>query len=222
MKKVRFLKTINDVKELEHISDLCSEKYVQIKTTDFINALTSFNFKGGHRYRKGSTAHFVVLDSGNDIKLVIDNSFDRTLSLRISFDIHGFRFGRIKQKHLGKPAEELNEVKTNINDWFNGAVKTVDSMRNLQLPKDDLKEIARVGLKARGINIRDVHGVNYNYTNVLDFVLNFVQDIKDGNFYRMSKNKIKVIKPVTRESSLVKINDEIWKFLIKNNPELQI
>ena len=221
--KTKSLKTLNDVEALEHTSESCSEKYVPIKTTEFIKELKDFDFIGGYRYRGGSTAHYVRLSKGDDVTVLIENSFDRSLSLRISFEYNEFVFGRIKQKHLGEPAKEINNMKSNINEWYTNAIKTIDSMRTLNLPKSDLETIAKIAMKARGVNLREVHGIEYNHSNVLDFIQHLIHGIKNGDFYRMSvRSGLKEIKPVQRESLMIEINHKIWKYLIRNNPELQV
>jgi hypothetical protein len=218
----RDIKTIADVKSLEHQSKDCSSKYVPIKSSEFINELKDFDFNGGFKYRSGSTAHQIKMSQGNDVNLLIENSFDRSLALRISFEYKGFVFGRIKQKYMGEPAKELNNVKTHINDWYRDAIKTVDSMKTLTLDMQDMKNIVRIAMKTRGVNSSEVQGVIYNQSNALDFVTDLVQGIRDGAYDRVSLRGLKEIKGVKRESLMIEINYNIWKFLAKNNPELQI
>jgi hypothetical protein len=57
----RDIKTIADVKSLEHQSKDCSSKYVPIKSSEFINELKDFDLNGGFKYINFSTAKQIKL-----------------------------------------------------------------------------------------------------------------------------------------------------------------
>jgi len=219
------MKTIETVKDLEifqKVSPKCSSKYVPMKTTTLVNSLKDFNFVNAHQYRKGSSAHYVRMSNGGEMNLFIENSFDRTMALRISFEMNGFIFGRIKQVHIGEGAVELLKNQHLINDWYSNASQTIDSLKCGIMSRNELEDIARIALKKRGVDIKTVQGVKYNQKNTFDFITELLYNIKTGGYTRHSKNGYKQIKEVNREALMIDINYKIWKYLEKNNPELYI
>ena len=222
-KRRRNIVSAEDVTLFENQSPKCSSKYVPIKTSEFMKALTGFKFVSGGQYRGGSSAHYVKMSRGDDINLHIENSFDRSMSLRLSFDYQGFTFGRIKQVHMGEPAKDIIGSKEQINMWYKNASATIDSMRILQLSKPEMEKIAEIALKVRGINYKSVQGISYNHPNILEFVTTLVDNIKNGGYMRKAPSgELKEIKPVKREALMVKMNFKIWDYLEKNNPELYL
>jgi len=223
---MKVYRKVEDIEQLERVHAKCSNKYVPIKTTEFINQLTNFNFVKCVQFKSTSSYHYVEMTKGEAVTLYIENSFDRTNSLRISFNYNGFIFGRIRQVHKGQPAKEIIGSPEEINTWYNNAINTIESMKVLQLSRQELEDIARVAFKERGIKLQYVVGINYNTSNLLEFVTNLVESIKDGAYGRIStygtKTLTKQIKPVKREALMISINNKIWKHLEKNNPELAI
>ena len=216
---------MEDIKRFEHVSSRVSNQYVPIKTSDFVQTLTpTFKLSHGAQYRKGSTAHYVEMTKGegSDISLYIENSFDRTTALRMSFNYKGFVFGRIKQVHKGKPAKALNMSMQDVESWYRNAVQTIDAMRTINLDKSDMIELAKIVFKSRGVNLNMITNMRYNHANALEYVMYLVDGIKTGSFIRTSPKGPKILKPLTQASLMVTINSKIWNYLSKNNPELYI
>lgn len=217
------LKSKLDLLQLEHKSKSCSTKYIPIKTSEFVEKLTNFTFKTGKKYRSQSSAHYVEMTKGEDISLFIENSFDRTMSLRLSFNYKGFIFGRIKQIHIGQPATDMIGSIGEINSWYNAASKTIENMKTINLSEHDMLQIATIAFKDRGLNVSQVTNLNMKYfSNSLDYVMYIVDGLRHGSFERVARNGSKPIKEVKNESLMVKINNSIWEYLESNNPELQI
>lgn len=220
------ISSIEDIKRYEHVSSRASKLYVPIKTSDFVQYLSKdFKLSRGAQYRKGSTGHYVemVKDSKSDVSLYIENSFDRTCALRMAFKYNGFIFGRIKQIHRGQPAHEMIGSIDDINKWYKNAIQSVANMRRLQIDKDDMIALAEMTFKTRGVHLSMITNIDYKkHKNVLDFVMYLVDGITEGKFTRTSPTGIKALKPLTQASLIVQMNNKIWNFLVKNNPELYV
>ncbi len=219
------IKTMEDIKRYEHVSSSVSEQYVPIKTSDFVKELSSvFTLKGGRQYRYGSTAHYVMMGRGEntDISLYIENSFDRTCALRLSFRYNDFIFGRVKQVHRGKPAHDMVGSIEDVKTWYTNASRTIQAMRTLDLEKEDIKNIAEMVFKSRKVNLRTIVNFRYNHPNALAFVEYLIRGIKEGTFIRKHKDEYKTLRPMKQASLLVTMNAKIWNYLSKNNPELYI
>ena len=163
------------------------------------------------------------MNKGNEVSLHIDNSFDCTMALRVSFDYRGFIFGRIRQVHMGTGAAELITTQSNINSWYTNAIGAIEAMGEMTLNTSDMNEIARIAFKARGINVSNITNfTTRNFDNALDFVMYLVDGIKCDYFMRETPKGTKVVKAVKREALMVTINNKIWNYLKTNNPELYI
>ncbi len=219
------INTIEDVKTFEKVSPKCSSKYVPIKTSDFIKAMDGkFDFVGGKQYQYASSAHSVTLEKGEGLQVYIENSFDRSMSLRVSFKYNEFIFGRIKQVHIGQGAQELAKMSNDITKWYDNASGAINTLRNMTLPLDVQVEIAKIAFKARGVDLAYIRNLEYNSNNALEFIEYIVQGIKEGDFFRtdLKTGKLKTLQKVKSQYLVVKINNEIWEYISDEYPELYI
>lgn len=219
------ISNLEDIKRYEHVSNRASKLYVPIKTSDFVQYLSQdFLLSHGAQYRKGSTGHYVemVKNDKSGVSLYIENSFDRTCALRMAFNYRGFIFGRIKQIHRGQPAHEMIGSIADINKWYKNAIQSIENMKRLSLTRDDMKAIAEMTFKTRGVHLSMITNISYKHNNALDFVMYLVEGIKNGVFVRTSTTGTKALKPLTQASLIVQMNNKIWNFLAKNNPELYV
>ena len=70
----KIIETVEDIKSFEQVSEKCSNKYIPMKTSDFVNTINDYKFEYGRQYRKGSSGHYVRLSKGSDIDLYIMKS----------------------------------------------------------------------------------------------------------------------------------------------------
>ena len=211
----KVIKDKSEVKEFERVNSHCSEKYVPIKTSDFIETMDrQFSFKSGKQYRKGSNAHFVEMAKEDRMSVYIENSFDRTMSLRISFKYGKFVFGRVRQVHKGEPAVKLNASKEDIARLYEQASRTIESLNQLQFTQFEKEMIAKLALEVRGYHIDQVSGVNYESKNAMGFIENLLYDISEGNYlYTDRRKRIKNMRKITSAYKMVEISNKIWELL---------
>jgi hypothetical protein len=218
------IKTVKDIEKLEKVSMRCSEKYVPIKTSDYVREIQKhFPEVKGKQYTPGSNKHFVILSKpGSSLQVYIENSFDRSSSLRISFKHDQFVFGYIKQVHMGKNAIELKDIGSYISELYNNASKTLNALQDYLLPKKDLEAIAKIAFRVKDIKDENLYGLNYNFNNTLEFINYLIDGLFNGNFSVKRNGTFKQLKPSKSKAYYIKANKKIWDFLIENNPELQL
>ena len=218
----KFIRSITELKQLEKVSPNVSDKYVPIKTSDFIEALSNFDFLYATKYVKGSNMHSAVLSCGEGTNIVIENSYDRRLAFSIYFEHEGVLFGKVRQVHIGKSAQELAHMEGEVNEFYTNAIQTLHAMKNLQLDADEYREIARVGFKARSINIdeTDFQVQDINAENCFEFMQGLILILKMGEFNR--KHSTRKPQLVKSQAKHVKICNQIWQHIAEEHPELQI
>jgi len=165
------MKTLTSIKELEYfekISPKCSEKYIPIYTSKLVKELQKgFTFNYASQYRQSINAHYVIMSKGNDVKLFIENSFDRSRSLRISFQYNRFVFGFNSQIHLGESAKAISEHYDQIADLYSSSAKVVDALTRIKFSKDEQLDILKIMLKYKNISLKRLHNIEqYLDTNL--------------------------------------------------------
>lgn len=216
------LNSMEEIQSLEKVSPRVSDKYVPMKTSALVNQLQpEYTFSHGSKFRPGSSGHYVIMTKGESIDLMIVNSFDRSAALSMRFNYNGFIFGNIRQVHMGESAKELIGSADEIASWYKNAQRTLNSLQTYKMPEKDLKIIADIVFKTRGVKDKVVN-VNYNQKNTLDFILHLISGIQSGTFIKETKRGLKVVRELKNQKKLIKINYRIWKYLEENNPELYI
>lgn len=212
---------IEDIKLLEKVSAKNSDSYIPISTYSFLTKMTNFEFLYARRYRNGSNSHYAVMGiPGSDVYVYIENSFDRTLSLRIRFKYNNFVFGNIKQIHKGESASHMTESFDNINTWYRNAVQSINTMKIIPLNKSEMIDIATEAFKLKGIDFKNIVNFNYEHKSTLDFVNYLINGFIEGEFIKRSARGTKVVKGTKNQTLIVKISKEIWDYLAVHYPEL--
>ena len=229
--------TLNSIKELEYfekISPKCSDKYVPIYTSKLVKELSkSFKFDFAGRYYKGLNSHFAVLSKGNDIKLYIENSFDRSLSLRVSFKYNRFVFGFVKQVHLGESAQAISEHYSEISSLYDNATTVIDSLTRMKLTQEDQLNILELAFKARNISLKRVNNIkqyldaNCNAIEFIESVLDLIEnggiEVKDTKLQKgLVGGKTRFTKPSKNSYLKIRISKKIYEYLKDAYVELYI
>jgi len=174
MRKVIRLETTEDVKMIETVSKRVSKKYVPIMSTELIALMEpEFKFVGGTQIRKGSTKHYIDLDSGDD-HLRIYNSYDRTMALRVNLVSDGMviPLGVDRLVHIGQKAKDFTVEFTEAKDEIKEAIKTAkltdfflkDNVITVELAKTLTEAIFQHGTgKKINQGITDIR----NFTDIL-------------------------------------------------------
>ena len=218
------IKTIAGLKAIEKVDAKVSKKYVPIFTSDFVEAMSNFEFSHAIMYwaKSGYSAHQAVLTAGEGTNIIIENSYDRSLGFSIQFEHDGVIFGRVRQIHMGKSAAELAHMESEVNDFYTGAIQTLHAMKNLQLDNDEYKEMARAAFKARDVDVdkTDFKVEAIQAKNCFEFIQALLLTVKSGNYTR--ENQKRSPQPIKAQSKYVNICSKLWKHIIEEHPELQI
>ena len=105
--------TVKDIKKFENISPRVSEKYAPIFSTDLIKILApEFKLVKAQRTSSGSTGHYVDMINDKKETIRIYNSYDRTLSFRMSLvsGKYSIDLGTNRVIHRGETASTLTET----------------------------------------------------------------------------------------------------------------
>lgn len=212
-----------EVKDFEKVSSSLSEKYVPMKTSEYIATFEPmFEFSKARQYRKGSSAHYVELNKGEDINVYIENSFDGTLSMRIAFRFQDFIFGKVRQIHKGIPAVNMNSNKSDIVKLYDQASRTTDSMRETDFTKEEKDMICEVALAVKSKKSKFVKGITYDTKNGLDFVVTLLSDIREGNLEYKTAKGWRPLRETKSQMTMVEISNAIWGVIHKKFPEFYI
>jgi len=223
------IKTIEDIKRFERISTRVSSKYVPIYTSNLVESLSEgFSIISGSIYRYTSNAHYIVLGSNkNDkLKLYIDNSFDRTVALRISFMYKNLIFGFIKQVHMGESASDISHNYDSVSELYIKASSFIDTLSKYQLDEEDRQVIVEQLFKERGIPLnRVVEESIFKFKEsetTLEYFDRIIGLLMSGEFQINSTKGIKLARASKSQFLKISMNKRIYTYLTKHNPELAI
>lgn len=145
------LDTIKAVENIQVVSPRVSKKYVPIMSTDVIKALSpEFTFKGGMKFVRGRSKHFIDLENKAGDQIRVYNSFDRSLALRASLISNGLviDLGIDRLIHMGKRAKDFTETLENTkSDIIENIVTTkvmVNKLNSEKITKEMAKDISDI------------------------------------------------------------------------------
>jgi hypothetical protein len=232
----RNLNTIEKIKELEVISSSVSEKYVPIYTSQIIEELApEFSLVSGSVYFDSRSRHEVVLRttrfSENGDYILIENSYDRSRSFRLSFLNNGILIPLNLEKivHRGENAQKLTEDllvnKEDVLTALENAKLIVSYFKNTKINKKLKKEILEIVFHKhlkKGFEIDITIGRSYN--TIFSYIETVVDRYIKGEYYIANKStdKIRRGSKVKSKFTQMTITNKIYKYLKDNFPQIFI
>jgi hypothetical protein len=240
------LNTINDIKVIETPTNV-TDKYVPIHTTDIIKALEpEFNFVKGVHF--GKTKHYVILENEDKDRLVIYNSFNGSLALRIFLhpkgtnttdSVHISLLDEGRVIHKGDKAkyvvEELENIKKSIKESLPKKKELILKLQNAKLTPELQAKISEAVSKEVLLNykMRNIKAEFVNYTDVLVektkekggylTVLTYlnlsIKNLIDGNYGIKIDDKTKGGRKTTSVFNRLKITNHVNDVLKEEFPE---
>jgi len=182
MKRTRndfVLNSIEDVEGIERVSNV-SEKYVPIYTSDFIRVLEpEFKFLYGKKFGGVSSKHYVVLENKDGDRIVVYNSFDRTLAFSVQLISDEIQFSILDEKrviHIGERArligdtDYLKEIKESILKSIPNRKLLFNKLKNTEIQPDIQKAINDVIAKDKIYHMNRKKECDYKYINPVDSI----------------------------------------------------
>jgi len=199
---------LKDLPKLEVVSDKVSEKYKIIKTSKFIEN-TNLPFVSG--IRKGAK-HICVFGNDN-IKGVVENSFDGSLAFRTFFSDGTLNFGFIRQIHKGKDANNIENISKEFINTLKEAANVLPKLKVMIIPESTKKALFNIAFEQRGFKNR-LSELDTNFSmfpdNGYDFLVELFTDIREGNFTYTTK-KTRKARALKNEFKILKIQAKVWE-----------
>lgn len=213
-------KSRKELERFERISSRVSKKYVPIYSTKLVESLEpQFKYIGVNPYSRtgnNGSRHYITMSCGESLLLRIENSFDGTLALRISFQYNNFVFGFIRQVHIGKNAIDMSTT-NEISEIYKSALKYVDTLSAIKFTKEEQLQIIEIVAKERGISIARLNNPE-QYTDDNLSAIDFIEKILEIVY----NQGVKMSKPLKNDFCKMKVSKKIYKFLDETYPELSL
>jgi hypothetical protein len=234
--KVNQIKSIEDLKKLEVVSSNVSEKYVPIYTSQIIEELSpEFEFVRATKYFPGGTRHEAVLRTTlfneNGDFILIENSYDRSRSFRLSFLNNGILIPLNLEKivHRGENAQNLaNDLLVNKDEVLaalENAKKIVAYFKSTKISKKLKKEIFEIVFEK---HLEKRYEVDVTIADSYDTIFKYIETIVDryinGEYFIANKSTNKIRKGTKIKSRFTQMNltNKIYKYLKDNFPAIFI
>ncbi len=192
--------SIETLSKLEVPGEKTSEKYVLLKSTEIIKALSpEFELVKIEQWGNAKCRHSVSLyNKENDIKIVFDNAFDGrdAFRIRLDADLHiPLNFER--QVHMGKPASDMIvHFKDSKSDLIQSAIDAREIYQKLkstnipQFIKEDLEDLVFGSIKRSKTFIELDYTKNVQNLNSFGEYLNgLVSAFMNGDYNVVVKTK---------------------------------
>ena len=226
---MKTITSINELKELEVLSPLCTKKYNPIFTSEILNEFKDYDFSVTF-FRQ--SAHKVILSPKNkkrQIQIVMYNSYDRSLALR--FYIKDTKnsimipFGEDRIVHMGECARNFTETIHNIKNDIENSIRTYSKIQHNLKTKatKSLKEKLSKIIFKRVLNLDPdfKNPINNLDLSIIAFINLSIRTLKDGNYYLRGKNgKLRKGRKVSSPFVELQLNTKILNTLQTNTPEL--
>jgi len=230
MTSLNSLNTRKELEKYERISSSCSKKYVPIFSTKLVESLEpEFKYLGVQPYSRtgnNGSRHYITMKKNDSIELRIENSFDRTLALRISFVYKNFVFGFVRQVHIGQNALSISQT-NEISDIYKKATDYVQKLTSIKFTKIEQMQIIQIAAKERGISIARLSNPTQYLNedlNAMEFIENVLEMVYNrGVEYISTKtDSTKLSKPMNNDFTKMKVSKKVYSFLDKVYPELSL
>jgi len=229
--KTLAIKNLQELKKLEKVSSEVSDKYVPISTTKIIEELSpEFTFVSANKVFYGLSRHEVVLKRGEDY-ILIENSYDRSRSFRLSFLSNGILIPLDLEKvvHIGEFAKNLVEDilvnKDKVIEALHNAKTVVTTLRNSPITLKYKKEIKNVVFEKhikKGFKV-DVGSIASRYDNFFDYSATLAERLIDGDYlYENDKGKLRKGRKIKSRFLQLDAVNRVIKYLKDNNPAVFI
>ena len=225
------VKTLADLKKLEKVSSEASEQYVPISTTKIIQDLSpEFKFISANRVFPISSRHEVILQHGNDY-ILIENSYDRSRSFRLSFLSNGVLIPLDLEKvvHRGEFAKNLEQDilvnKDKVIEALHNAKTVVTTLKNSPITDKYKTEITNIVFEKhikKGFKV-DVGVIASRYENFFDYGATLAERLIDGAYYyENDKGKLRRGRKIKSRFLQLEAVNKVIKYLKDNNPAVFI
>jgi hypothetical protein len=230
------LKTLQDLKKIEVISKGVSDKYVPIYTSEIIKELEpEFEFVSGSRYFNSLTRHEVILKTTKFNKegdfILIENSYDRSRSFRLSFLSKGILIPLNLEKvvHIGENAQNLTKDllvnKDEVLKALENAKKIVEYFRSTPISKKLKKDIYGIVFeKHLNKNFEIDITIGDSYKTIFDYIDTIVDRFLKGEYFIANKstNKIRRGTKIKSKFAQITLTNKIYKHLKETYPAIFI
>jgi hypothetical protein len=228
--KSLIIENLEELRKLEKVSPEVSEQYVPIYTTKIIEELTpEFEVVNILRVFAGRNRHEVTLRRGDDY-VVIENSYDRSRSFRLSFLSKGILIPLDLEKiiHRGENAKNLTEDilvnKDKVIEALENAKTIVETLRSAPITKKHKKEILNIVFERfikKGYEI-DIT-IADSYKNFFDYIGTVVERYIDGDYYyEGANNKVRKGRKVKSRFLQLSITNKVYNYLKETHPAVFI
>jgi len=232
---------LNELKKIEIQGENTSNKYVFLKSSDIVKALSpQFEFIEATQWNMKYSLHTVSLKMTNPLdgtteRIVFENSFNGSAAFRMRLDSNVFVPLNLERKiHIGKQAstliEDFKHSKAEIINSINDAKNYVMYLKNTNIPKfiqTELEDLLFKKIKENDNFIElDILEPTHNAVNFHDYILDLVHVFVNGHYnvaiQGKTKEKIRKGKKVGDNFESMRMQQKIFKYLKKSHPELEI
>jgi hypothetical protein len=170
-----------------------------------------------------------IIDSENQLTLILLNSHDGTTSLRFNLGVYrlvcsnglivGDNLFEFRMNHAGKHFNKrLNIFLRSIDDTFNHVTTQVKTMQNMTLDDDQINEFKQIILSeffdGKTVNVNHMGKIRRvgDQGNTLYVIFNRLQEnlIRGGIPYTNNEGKKNTTRPIRNIKKLIDINKKLW------------